>query len=458
MHDNLRIEYRPTESLTPRARNPRTHGKKQIRQIAESIRTFGFTNPILVDAVGEVLAGHGRLQAAELLGIKEVPTVRLDEMTEAQKRAYVIADNKLAENAGWDTDLLAIELQYLVELDTDLDATITGFETPEIDLLIESLTPGEDDPAADEMPAVDPEAPQVSRSGDLWCLRQHRLLVADCLDPESFDRLMAGQQAEMVLIDPPYNVPIDGNVCGLGAIKHRDFVMAAGEMSEAEFAGFLETAFRNLAANSVDGSIHYVFMDWRHIGEPLKAARKVYSELKNLCVWSKDNAGMGTFYRSQHELVFVFKKGTAPHINNFELGQHGRHRSNVWSYPGVNTLRPGRLDELRMHPTVKPVALVADAIMDCSHRSGIILDCFAGSGTTIIAAEKTGRRAYAIEIDPGYVDTAIRRWQAYTGESAMDAASRSTFEAISKQRAGAAPYSNGQGSGPDHAGEVPDVR
>ena len=262
----------------------------------------------------------------------------------------------------------------------------------------------------------------------------------------------------MVLIDPPYNVPIDGNVCGSGAIKHRDFVMAAGEMSEAEFSGFLETAFRNLAANSVDGSIHYVFMDWRHIGEPLTAARKVYSELKNLCVWAKDNAGMGTFYRSQHELVFVFKNGTAAHINNFELGQHGRHRSNVWSYPGVNTLRPGRLDELRMHPTVKPVALVANTIMDCSNRNGIVLDCFAGSGTTIIAAEKTGRRAYAIEIDPRYVDTAIRRWQTYTGESALDAASGSTFETISKQRAEAAPYSNGRGSGPGHAGEVPDVR
>lgn len=442
----------------PRARNPRTHSKKQIRQIAESIRTFGFTNPILVDAVGEVLAGHGRLEAAGLLGIKEVPTVRLDEMSEAQKRAYVIADNKLAENAGWDTEILAIELQYLVELDTDFDATITGFETPEIDLLIESITPGEDDPAADEMPAVDPEAPAVSRPGNLWCLGEHRLLVADCLDPESFDRLMAGQQAEMVLIDPPYNVPIDGNVCGSGAIKHRDFVMAAGEMSEAEFAGFLETAFLNLAANSVDGSIHYVFMDWRHIGEPLAAARKVYSELKNLCVWIKDNAGMGTFYRSQHELVFVFKNGTAPHINNFELGQHGRHRSNVWTYPGVNTLRPGRLDDLRMHPTVKPVALVADAILDCSNRNGIVLDCFAGSGTTIIAAEKTGRRAYAIEIDPRYVDTAIRRWQTYTGEFALDAESGSTFEAIGKQRAEAAPYSNGRGAGPDHAGEVPDVQ
>ena len=234
----------------------------------------------------------------------------------------------------------------------------------------------------------------------------------------------------MIFTDPPFNVPIDGHVCGLGTVKHEEFAMAAGEMSEAEFTAFLNTALHRLAENSIDGSIHFVCMDWRHSYLLQMAARGVYSELKNICVWNKDNGGMGTFYRSKHELVFVFKNGTAPHINNFELGQNGRYRTNVWDYPGVNSLKAGRLEELKMHPTVKPVALVADAIKDCSKRQGIILDAFAGSGTTLIAGEQTGRRAYALELDPKYVDTAIRRWQSYTGESARLAGSGRTFDEL----------------------------
>jgi DNA modification methylase len=272
----------------------------------------------------------------------------------------------------------------------------------------------------------------------LWLLGSHRLLCGDARDQAAYDQLLAGAKAEFVFTDPPYNVAIDGYVCGLGRIQHREFAMGCGEMSEAEFTAFLKAVFALLADNTIDGSIHQICMDWRHLWEMLEAGRTVCSELKNLCVWNKTNAGMGSFYRSKHELVFVWKSGTAAHLNNFELGQHGRHRSNVWDYPGVNTMRPGRLEELAMHPTVKPVALVADAIKDCSRRGGLVLDPFCGSGTILIAAERTGRKARALEIDPIYVDVAVRRWQAYTGKSAILAGSGETFETTAEQRAKAA--------------------
>ena len=238
----------------------------------------------------------------------------------------------------------------------------------------------------------------------------------------------------MVFIDPPYNVPIDGNVCGSGSIKHREFAMAAGEMSETEFTDFLTTILGHLACHSISGSIHFICMDWRHILELLSAGRKVYAELKNLCVWNKDNGGMGSLYRSKHELVFVFKNGSERHINNVELGRHGRCRTNVWDYVGVNSLHEGRLDELAMHPTVKPVALVADAVLDCSKRDGIVLDCFGGSGTTLIAAEKTGRRGYLMELDPSYVDVTIKRFEKLTGKDAIHAENGSSFAEMRRER------------------------
>lgn len=238
----------------------------------------------------------------------------------------------------------------------------------------------------------------------------------------------------MVFIDPPYNVPIDGHVSGLGRTRHAEFVMASGEMTEAEFTAFLATVLKHLVAHTVDGAIHFVCIDWRHIFELLSAARGVYSETKNLCVWNKSNAGMGSLYRSKHELVFVFKSGRAPHINNVELGRHGRYRTNVWHYAGVNTFRAGRQDELALHPTVKPVALVADAIRDCSRRRGRMLDGFAGSGTTLLAAEQTGRIGYGMELDPRYVDAAIARFAAVTGEAAVHLESGLGMEALRQQR------------------------
>lgn len=445
IHD-LNVEVLPVASLKPYAHNPRIHSAKQLRQIADSIRRFGFTNPVLIDADRGVIAGHGRIAAARLLGIDSVPTIRLDQMTEAEKRAYVIADNKLAENAGWDRELLALELHYLSELKLDFELTITGFETAEIDLLIGEVEAGRTVDQADEVPAVDTSTPAVSRVGDLWLLGEHRLLCADATQAESYGQLLQGEKAQMVFIDPPYNVPIDGHVCGSGTIQHREFLMAAGEMSEAEFTVFLTTAFQHLARHSVDGSIHFVCMDWRHMVELLSAGREVYSELKNLCVWNKDNGGMGSLYRSKHELVFVFKHGSAPHINNVELGRFGRNRTNVWDYAGVNSLHQGRLDDLTMHPTVKPVSLVADTMLDCSQRDGIVLDCFGGSGTTLIAAEKTGRRGYLIELDPLYVDVTIKRFEQLTGAAAIHAATGLTLIQQQSERASEAVPSNDIGA------------
>ena len=427
----LEVNQLSVDSLRPYSRNARTHSQKQIAQIAASIRTFGFNNPVLIDEDGVIIAGHGRVAAAKSLGIDSVPVIRLEHMSEAQKRAYILADNKLAEKAGWDREILAIELQNLILIDLDFDISITGFEMPEIDVLISAseAPPPKVDPL-DHVPAV-AEVP-VTRLGDIWQIGPHRLICGNSLDAATYARLLDGERAQMVFTDPPYNVPIDGHVSGLGAKRHREFAMAAGEMSEAEFTAFLESVFAQLVDASADGAIHFVCMDWRHMGEVLAAARGSYAELKNLCVWSKTNGGMGSLYRSQHELVFVFKAGTAPHINNVELGKHGRYRTNVWQYVGANAFSATRDDDLAMHPTVKPVALVADAILDCSKRKGIVLDAFAGSGTTLVAAHKTGRRGYGIELDPLYCDVIVRRLSKATGLPARHLETEQLFTDIEK--------------------------
>lgn len=403
----LNVVNRPVTALKPNTRNARTHTAKQIGQIAISIERFGFNNPILIDTADQIIAGHGRFAAAQALGFSEVPTIRLEHLTDAQMRAYVIADNRLAELAGWDKEILALELQNLLEADIDFDITDLGFDTADIDILL-SNRDGADESPADNVPPVDDGVP-ISREGELWRIGDHRLLCGTALADESYATLLGGELAQMVFTDPPYNVPIAGHVSGLGKVQHGDFAMACGEMSEAEFTRFLSTVMRCMASASCDGSIHFICMDWRHLLDLLRAGRIAYSEFKNLCVWTKDNGGMGSLYRSQHELVAVFKKGAGPHINNVELGRHGRYRTNVWCYAGMNSFQAGRDDLLAMHPTVKPVALVADAILDCSHRGGIILDPFVGSGTTIIAAHTKGRRCYGIELDPRYVDVALRR-------------------------------------------------
>jgi DNA modification methylase len=428
----LSIVYQDIAALNPRQTNPRTHSKKQIEQIARAITQFGFTNPVLIDDGNGIIAGHGRVAAAKLVGLSQVPTVRLSAMSEAEIRAYVIADNKLAENAGWDRNLLGLEFQYLSSLDIDFDATLTGFELPEIDLLIGELdVANNNDPADSEIPLS--EGPAVTRLGDVWHIGNHRLICGDSTQRDTYQQLMGEARAQLVFTDPPYNVPIAGHVGGLGSVQHREFAMASGEMSQSEFTAFLTSVFAHLAEFSMDGSIHFQCMDWRHVDQILQAGRNAYSELKNICIWAKTNGGMGSLYRSQHEFVFVFKSGTQPHINNVELGKHGRYRTNVWSYAGVNSFGSERSD-LVLHPTVKPVALVADAIRDCSLRNGIVLDAFAGSGTTLIAAEQTGRRGYAIEIDPLYCDVIIRRLRTVCGLEATLADSGKSFQEIDAER------------------------
>jgi DNA modification methylase len=432
----ISIVYRAIDQLKPDPANPRLHSKKQIRQIANSIETFGFNVPVLVDAELNVIAGHGRLLACRELGWSEVPTLCLDHLTPAQARAFMIADNRLTEIATWNDRLLAQQLRDLTVAGVDFDIEVTGFEIGEIDLRIASLDgmPEQDDDPADAVPEVSAEPP-ISQIGDLWLLGRHRVLCGNALDPEAFATLMGEERAAMVFTDPPYNVPIDGHASGLGAIHHRPFPMASGEMDKAAFTSFLGRACRNLATFSAGGSLHYVCMDWRHLDELLTAGSEAYGELKNVCVWIKDNPGMGSLYRSQHEFVFVFKERGGAHRNNVQLGQFGRNRSNVWRYPGINSFArltaEGNL--LALHPTVKPVAMVADAILDCSARGEIVLDAFLGSGTTVIAAERVGRRCYGLELDPHYLDVAIGRWRALTGGNARHAASGRSFDDLADE-------------------------
>jgi DNA modification methylase len=425
----------PVEKLRPSKRNARTHSKKQIQQIAASIRQFGWTSPIVVDEYGNIIAGHGRFAASADLRLKRLPTIVVSGLSDAEKRALALADNKIGDNAGIDRNLLAAELGELAALlpSINLDISITGFEPAEIDLLMGDLVDPEHDAADDLSPIVEDQP--ITRRSDLWLLGIHRLYCGDARDDKDLRELMAKDRAAMIFTDPPYNVKI-GSVQGRGKIKHREFAHASGEMSRVQFTEFLTTTLSHATKYSINGSLHFVCMDWRHIGELLDAGRLIYSDVKNICVWVKTNAGQGSFYRSQHEMVVVFKNGDAGHQNNVELGRHGRHRSNVWTYAGANTFRTGRLDDLSIHPTVKPIALVADAMRDCTRRDDVVLDLFMGSGTTILAAEKIGRRAYGLEIDPAYVDAAIRRWQTFTGRDATLKAGGKTFDEITVIRSG----------------------
>lgn len=429
----LKIEQRRIDEVRINPRNARTHTDRQITQVAGSIAEFGFLVPILIDETGMLLAGHGRLEAAKLIGLTTIPTIVASHLTAVQKRAFVIADNRLAELAGWDKAILKLEFEELFEIDHHFDFEITGFVFSEIDAFTGAAPT--DGPDPDDL--VDPIqniGPAVTSLGDTWLVGDHKISCGNCLDAGIWSSLLGQEVAGLIFTDPPYNVRIDGYVSGLGKVKHREFEMASGEMSPAAFERFLDRVIGNMVAFSRDGAIHYICMDWKHQLELLKAALPHYSEYKNLCVWAKTNAGMGAFYRSQHELVHVFKVGTAPHINNFKLGEKGRYRTNIWPYPGVNTFKANRDEELNLHPTVKPVAMVADALLDCSNLGDIVVDPFGGSGTTLMAAERTHRRARLIEIDPIYVDTTIRRWMKRSGESAELAETGESFQAVAERR------------------------
>ena len=432
---NLVLSYEPISRLRLDPKNPRLHSRKQIRQIANSIASFGFNVPVLIDAEGTVIAGHGRVLAAMELGWSEVPIIAIEHLNAAQRRAFAIADNRLTENAAWNDQLLAEQLKELSILDLDFDLEVTGFDMGEIDLRIESLDekPQAPDPA-DQLPAIQSQA--ISRPADLWLLGRHRVLCGNALEQSAYAALMESAKAQLIFTDPPYNVPIQGHVGGRGSIQHREFPMASGEMSESEFERFLLTCFKQLCAFSCSGSMHFICIDWRHLRELLGAGAEIYGSLSNLCVWVKSNGGMGSLYRSRHELIGVYKNGKASHRNNVQLGCYGRNRTNVWSYPGVSGFgRPGEEGNLlALHPTVKPVALVADAILDCSSRGDLVLDAYLGSGTTLIAAERTGRCCRGLELDPLYVDTIIRRWQAYAGEDARHAVSGQSFAQAAEAR------------------------
>ncbi|MEP1230772.1 MAG: DNA methyltransferase [Litorimonas sp.] len=425
------IIWTDTQTLRPYANNAKVHSKAQIKKIAASISEFGFLNAIIIDSHNNIIAGHGRLEAALLLEMTEVPVIQASHLTPAQAKVYRLADNRIAEDAKWDERLLAIEIKTLALETPDLAITHTGFEMGEIDVILGASEDGllsSHTDSDDAVPDKDQAALPVSQLGDLWVLGQNRLYCGDALDPDSYSKLMGDETAGMVFTDPPYNVPVQGHISGKGKTKHREFAMAAGEMSKDEFTAFLKEALSLTVKASRNGAIHYVCMDWRHMQELLQAGTAAYTELKNLCVWVKSNGGMGSQYRSRHELVFVYKAGTSPHINNVQLGQYGRNRTNVWEYPGVNSFGKDRDLELAMHPTVKPAAMIKDVILDSSNRGDVILDPFLGSGTTLIAAHQTGRRGYGMELDPLYVDTIIRRWQNLTGEQAVNTQTGKLFE------------------------------
>lgn len=419
----------PIDTLRPAKANARVHSKKQLKQIARSIQRYGFNAPVLIGDDHEIIAGHGRVEAAKLLGLTHVPSICLAHLNEIERRAYLIADNKIALNAGWDQDLLAGEMQVLI--DHGFDIADTGFSIAEADILLEEANDAapvskKKAGAEDRIPDVDPLA--VTRMGDVWQLGRHRLICGDARDVNAYAALLNGEEVDLIFTDPPYNVKIDRNVSGKGAAIHREFAFASGEMNDGEFAHFLAQSLGAAASRCRDGAIAFVCMDWRHMGELLEAGRHVFAEMKNLCVWNKPAGGLGSCYRSKHELVFMFKVGTAEHVNTFGLGGDGRYRTNVWDYAGNSSINATRMEELAMHPTVKPVAMIKDAILDCTHRGHIVLDCFAGSGSTLVAAHKVGRVARLIEYDPLYCDVIIRRFEKLTGKQAILEATGHSFE------------------------------
>jgi DNA modification methylase len=430
---NVRVQVLPISQIKLNPRNSKTHPAGQIRQIANSMVAFGFTNPLLVTEDGRLIAGEGRYRAAQLLGLAKVPVIVLAELSPARQRALAIADNRIAENAGWNRERLATEIPELAGLleAEGLDVSILGFEAVEIDQLVTDF----EENAADPEDSIDPKWWQdrvVSKPGDLWLLGPHKLLCGDVRSAADIARLMAHCRADVAFVDPLYNLRI-GGVVGRGRTKHSEFAVASGEMSSADYVGFLSITLNVAASVSREGALHYVCTDWRHIAELLAAAKPVYGDTINIAVWVKPNARQASFYTSQHEFIGIFRVGQAPHLNNVELGRHGRSRSNVWHYAEVNSFRAGRMEELRSHPSAKPVALVADAITDCTRRGDVVLDTFSGSGSTIMAAERVGRHARALEIEPRFVDLTIRRWQAFTRRDARHAESGLSFDEIAAE-------------------------
>jgi DNA modification methylase len=426
---NAEIKHVTIDTVIPYANNTKKHPVEQINKLASMIAEYGHDVPIVVDADNVIIKGHGRLLACQKLGMTTVPVIVRDDLTPTQVKAARIADNKVAES-DWDEDLLRLELTELDELGFDLD--LTGFEDFDFSQFDDDDTTTLDDDADLDSTPEFPTEP-VTKLGDVWLCGKHRVMCGDSTSIDAVNALMADSKADMVFTDPPYNVKISGlgsanSENSIGRI-HDEFKMASGEMTKEEFTDFLRAVFTCLISASKDGSIHYVCMDWRHIQE-LTSAGEIYTELKNLCVWNKSNGGMGTFYRSKHELIFAYKNGTEKHTNNFMLGETGRYRTNVWDYPMVTSFSSEEKGNEKLHPTVKPTQLVVDAILDCSNDSEVILDLFGGSGTTMIACEKTNRVARLMELDEKYCDVIVRRWQDLTGKEAILESNGATFNSL----------------------------
>lgn len=402
----LQVEYLPIDRIKPFAGNPRRHAASQIALIAASMAHNGNINPLLIDQDTVIIAGEARWEAAKLAGFSLVPAIRIPHLSLAQRRAYRIADNRLAEKAEWSIKDLTVQFELIAMEEPEYDLGLTGFSLDEIDAFNDnSLDPA---PAQDEIvPDLADEV--VTRLGDRWAAAGHQLICGDATAAGTYQRLLDRERPDMIFADPPYNVRIDGHVSGLGKHHHREFVQASGEMTDAEFQRFLLAFMMQCARFARAGALHYVCIDWAHVQALLAAGSVAYEAYINLCIWAKTNAGMGSLYRSQHELIAIFKKGKLAHRNNVMLGANGRHRSNVWSYAGMNVPSNARDATLGLHPTVKPIALVRDAILDVTRPGDIVLDPFGGSGTTLLAAHRAGRIARLIELDERYCDVILRR-------------------------------------------------
>lgn len=429
----LRIDYVSPSALKEPDTLLRPLPATQVKRIADSIRSFGFVVPVMVRDDDVIASGVARVRAAKRLKLKLIPIVRLEHLTPAQARLLAIADNKLSEGREWDFKALKLEFAEIELLEPKLDLSASGFSIASRDIIFGRQRAAEEDDLGKDEPQPEAKAP-ITRLGDLFEIDGHRIICGDSTDPQVINRLVEDRSVRTVVSDLPYNIKIGGNVSGLGKKTHDEFAMASGEMDQAAFVEFLSRSLQAVEPSLVDGGLLYLFMGWQHIAELLSAAQGRSLPLLNLLVWAKTNAGMGSFYRSAHELIGVFKHGTASHTNNVNLGRDGRSRTNVLHYPGANTFTRGRAKALELHPTVKPVALIADLILDSSAPGEFVLDMFAGSGTTGVAAHRTDRKALLAEISPGFVDATIARLEKLIGQKAIHVESGKTLAQLRQER------------------------
>lgn len=421
------VELVPLADIKPNPYQPRVHDKAKIRDLARTIETTDVTTPVFIDRENIPFSGAARIAAYRLLGRDLIPAIRITHIStaDAKGKAFTLADNRHGERASWNDQLLGQVLLDLTTEDLNFSIEVTGFSVGEIDLKIEALQSG----TAEDEPAIAMTGPAVTKLGQFWKCQEHVIGCADALEPATYEQLMAGKKAAMVVADAPYNVAIQGNVSGKGRNHHREFVMGSGEMTPSQFDTFLGSVMSVVARHTSKGALGYWFMDWRHISQLQAAGEAVFGAPLNICVWAKDRAGMGSFYRSAHEMIMVFRTKGGRHRNNVQLGRFGRDRSNLWSYPAPNNLGGGGEDGALAaeHPTPKPVSLIADAILDATAPRDHVLDPFLGSGTTLLACQQTRRFCRAIDLDPLYVDLAVRRWRLLTGEDAICAETGRTF-------------------------------